>query len=196
MIIGLTGGIAAGKSTVRDIITKDGEAEVFDADKSVHRLLETDAGIAAKIGQLFGPHFLQPDGQPNRPALRGLVFKDTDARRRLETVLHPRVRAEWLAGRERCLASGRHYLADIPLLYETGAEPFFDVVLVVACSLATQMSRLRGRGLDTDTAQAMLASQLPLGQKVERATFVIWNDGTLASLGRQIQLVTDQLFSV
>ncbi|MEY3480988.1 MAG: Dephospho-CoA kinase [Verrucomicrobiota bacterium] len=196
MILGLTGGIAVGKSTVRECLASQFLADVFDADKCVHRLLDTDAGLGVEIGRLFGPEYLQSDGRPDRGALRGLVFKDADARRRLETVLHPRVRAEWLAGRERCLASGGHYLADIPLLYETGAEPFFDVVLVVACSLATQMSRLRGRGLDSDTAQAMLASQLPLGQKVDRASFVIWNDGTLASLGRQIQLVTDQLFPV
>ncbi|MFM8887398.1 MAG: dephospho-CoA kinase, partial [Chthoniobacterales bacterium] len=123
-----------------------------------------------------------------------LVFRDLTARQRLEAILHPVVRAEWSARLEECRINGVHFLADIPLLYETGAEDFFDAVVVVASSTTTQLGSLSARGIDADTAKAKLASQLPLGQKVARANFVIWNDGSLAALGRQTKLVANQLF--
>jgi len=194
MTIGLTGGIACGKSTVRASISARHKVVFFDADECVHNILETDVTIAGRVKALFGPQFLRRDGKPNRKALRDLVFGTAGARRHLEDLLHPLVRTKWLYAREQCLANGAHFLADIPLLYETGAERFFDAVVVVACSRETQVSRLRDRGIDLLTAQTMLASQLPLGQKVSQAAFVIWNDGSMAALGRQTELVAKQLF--
>ncbi|MFM8809742.1 MAG: dephospho-CoA kinase [Chthoniobacterales bacterium] len=194
MTVGLTGGIAAGKSTVRQTLANTAGLEVFDADAYVHRLLENDETVCAAFRREFGASYLRPDGKPDREALRELVFRDPVARRRLEAILHPLVRAEWSAQLEECRTKSSHFLADIPLLHETGAEDFFDAVLVVACSQKTQLDRLRARGIDADTAQAMLASQLPIGQKVARANFVIWNDGSLVALGRQIKLVANQLF--
>lgn len=194
MNIGLTGGIAAGKSSVRQAILSARDIEAFDADAFVHRLLESDTGVANAIRREFGNSCLRPDGRPDRKTLRELVFRDAFARRKLEDILHPLVRAEWSARLQECREKNIHLLADIPLLYETGAEGFFDAVVVVACARSTQMDRLRARGIDEDTAQGMLASQLPLGQKVDRAAFVIWNDGSMAALGRQIELVANQLF--
>lgn len=194
MAIGLTGGIATGKSTVLRIFAERPTLETFDADACVHRLLESSPEIAEEIGRIFGPEFLGADGKPDRSALRHLVFGDAGARRRLENLLHPLVRAEWQTHQESCALLGRDFLPDIPLLYETGAEEFFDRAVVVACSPELQRDRLRSRGIDPDTAQAMLASQLPIGQKMDRASFVIWNDGSLASLGRQTELVANQLF--
>ncbi|MFM8230455.1 MAG: dephospho-CoA kinase [Chthoniobacterales bacterium] len=179
---------------MRRTLAESRQMDFFDADGSVHRLLDTESAVAARIRSLFGADFLQPDGKPDRPALRSLVFANAKARRELEDLLHPLVRAEWQAGRERCISQGRDYLTDIPLLYETSAERFFDAVVVVACSRETQLARLEGRGIELQTAEAMLASQLPLGQKVDRASFVIWNDGSLAALGRQTDLVANQLF--
>jgi len=194
MIIGLTGGIAAGKSTVRETLASRHGVEVFDADAFVHRLLEGDSSVAAKIDKEFGSRCLGDDGRPDRKALRELVFHDVDARRKLEGILHPLVRAEWLAQREQCLAKGAHFLADIPLLYETHSDGFFDRVVVVACSPSVQMIRLEARGLSAETAHAMLASQLPMRQKVEEAAFVIWNDGSMESLRRQTQFLANLLF--
>lgn len=194
MTIGLTGGVAAGKSTVRRSVPVALGLEVFDADACVHRLLENDANVATVIRREIGESYLRAGGKPDREALRRLVFRDPVARRKLEAILHPLVRAEWSARLDECRTEGIHFLADIPLLYETGAEDFFDAVVVVACSTTTQLDRLRARGIDADTAQAMLASQLPIGQKVSRATFVIWNDGSLGALGRQVELVANQLF--
>ena len=194
MIIGLTGGIAAGKSTVRETLASRHGVEAFDADAFVHRLLESDSSVAAKVDQEFGSRCLGDDGRPDRKALRELVFHDVDARRKLEGILHPLVRAEWLAQREQCLAKGAHFLADIPLLYETHSDGFFDRVVVVACSPSVQMIRLEARGLSAETAHAMLASQLPMRQKVEEAAFVIWNDGSMESLRRQTQFLANLLF--
>lgn len=194
MTVGLTGGVATGKSTVRQTLANTAGIEAFDADACVHRLLENDANVAAVIRREIGESYLRADGKPDREALRRLVFRDPVARRKLEAILHPLVRAEWSSRLDECRTEGIHFLADIPLLYETGAEDLFDAVVVVACSTTTQLDRLRARGIDADTAQAMLASQLPIGQKVSRATFVIWNDGSLGALGRQVELVANQLF--
>ena len=194
MTVGLTGCIAAGKSTVRQAIADACRIEVFDADACVHRLLENDGSVWTAVRREFGDSYLQVDGRPDRKALRDLVFRHAAARRKLEAILHPLVRAEWLARLEECRAKDIHFLADIPLLYETGAEDLFDAIVVVACSEKAQLDRLRTRGIDLDMAQAMLASQLPVGQKVSRATFVIWNDGSVGALGRQTELVANQLF--
>lgn len=168
--------------------------DVFDADACVHHLLDSDPAVASNIADMFGPDILLPDGRPDRTALRNLVFANHTAKQALEDLLHPMVRAEWQAGRERCASRRQDYLVDIPLLYETNAEGFFDAIIVVACSRGTQVARLSERGIEAKTAYAMLASQLPLGQKMSRASFVIWNDGSRAAFGRQIELVAHQLF--
>jgi len=196
MIIGLTGGIAAGKSTVRELLAAETTLQAFDADTCVRRLLDGDEKVIREIRDLFGPDFISADGKPDRLRLRESIYADTAARRRLEEVLHPRVRRQWQELREECLADHRHLLADIPLLFETGAEAYFEVVVVVGCSPATQLARLEARGIGRRTAEAMLASQWPIGQKTERADFVIWNDGSLAALGRQTELLSKQLFPV
>jgi dephospho-CoA kinase len=194
MIIGLTGGIAAGKSTVRETLDSRHGMEVFDADAFVHRLLEGDESVATKIGEEFGSRCLSADGRPDRKALRELVFHDAAARRRLEGILHPLVRAEWKARREFCQAKGIDFLADIPLLYETESEAFFDRIAVVACSPSVQMSRLEARQLSAETAHAMLASQLPMRQKIQGSSFVLWNDGSMEVLRRQTKFLANQLF--
>lgn len=194
MIIALTGGIAAGKSTVRTLLAARPGLETFDADACVHHLLDADAEVASAIRSAFGPSFLQSEGTPDRAALRERVFRDPEARRTLEDLLHPRVRGAWQEQRSRCAEAGRDFLADIPLLYETNAQTLFDAVVVVACSSGTQLARLADRGLRPSMAQAMLASQLPIGQKVAKASFVIWNDGSLAALGWQVEAVARQLF--
>lgn len=194
MIIGLTGGLAAGKSTVRQILAARRGMEVFDADACARRLLQSNSEVIDSIRSIFGGGFIGPDGTPERGKLRELVFHNIQARRQLESLLHPKVRAEWQAARDRAVTDRIDFLADIPLLYETGADRFFDSVLVVACSLATQLGRLQERGISVETAKAMLASQLPLGQKIDRAHYVIWNDGSLAALGRQTGFFVTQIF--
>ena len=196
MIIGLTGGIAAGKSTVRELLAAQATLQTFDADACVRHLLDADEQVIREIHSRFGPDFIAAEGKPDRVRLRELIYADPSARRRLEELLHPRVRSQWQGLREACLATNRHLLADIPLLFETSAESHFEAVVVVGCSPATQLSRLAARGIGRGTAEAMLASQWPIGQKTDRADFVIWNDGSLAALGRQTELLSKQLFPV
>ena len=196
MIIGLTGGIAAGKSTVRGLLPAHTALQTFNADACVRQLLDGDKQVIREIRDRFGPDFIAVDGKPDRVRLRELIYTDAAARRRLEELLHPRVRRQWQELREDCLAANRHLLADIPLLFETGAESYFEAVVVVACSPATQLSRLATRGIGPGMAEAMLASQWPIGQKTKRADFVIWNEGSLAALGCQTELLSKQLFPV
>jgi dephospho-CoA kinase len=146
MIIGLTGGIATGKSTVRSLLAAGREIRLFDADACVARLLDGEPRIASEICGMFGSDFLRADGKPDRDRLREAIYTDPDARLRLEGLIHPSVRLEWVALRDECLAEGADMLADIPLLYETGADSFFDSILVVGCSPSNQLDRLEARG--------------------------------------------------
>ena len=193
MLIALTGGIASGKTSFRQLLADRHPCKVFDADACVHRLLSSDAEIISAIAETFGNGVISETGQVDRAALRHLVFSDPEARRRLEAILHPAVRSRWQAQLEACRQRGRDFLADIPLLFETSGQQYFDVSVVVASSAATQRERLATRGIGRETAEAMLASQWPIVEKMSRATSVVWNDGTLGALARQADLLLECL---
>jgi dephospho-CoA kinase len=195
MLIGLTGGVATGKSTVTRLLARAHPFTVFDADACVHELLGTNRDIIRAVSHEFSlpPH--EPPLPIDRALLRQHVFSDPSARRRLEAIIHPVVRQRWMALRSECLDLGQDFLADIPLLFETGAAPHFENVVVVAASPETQRIRLAAKGRAPALAEAMLASQWPIGQKVAEADHVVWNDGSLAGLERQASLLLDQLFS-
>lgn len=193
MLLALTGGIATGKSTFRQLLAERHSFVVFDADACVHELLSRDRPAINAVVQRFGADVLDVDGCVRRAVLRSVVFHDPAARRDLEQILHPLVRARWEEQRGHCIASGKDFLADIPLLFETSAETHFDASILVAASPETQRARLAARELDPATVEAMLASQLPLGEKIRRASTVVWNDGTPAALGRQADLLLERL---
>jgi dephospho-CoA kinase len=190
MLLGLTGGIATGKSTAARLIHDLADLTAFDADACVHELLATDQEVISAIRLEFSLANTPLD----RATLRQIVFRDPEARRRLESILHPVVRARWQGLADDCRAHGRHLLADIPLLFETDAASAFDATIVVAASPQVQRQRLADRGLDQKMIDAMLASQWPIGQKVGLADHVIWNDGSPAELERQCALLLDALF--
>ena len=195
MLLGITGGIATGKSTLTRLLAKAHSFTVFDADACVHEMLRTDREVLAKI---YGEFSLPRTGgllPLDRAELRRLVFSDSSARHRLEAIIHPVVRQRWMALRAECLDLDRDFLADIPLLLETGAAPEFDALVVVAAAPRTQRTRLAARGLEAAMVEAMLASQWPIGQKIVEADHVIWNDGSLAGLERQASLLLEYLFS-
>jgi len=193
MLIALTGGIATGKTTFRRILGERFSFEVFDADACVHSLLSSDPEIVAAVVEAFGRSVVSEAGQIDRAVLRPLVFADSQARRRLEAILHPVVRSRWLAQSQACRANGKDFLADIPLLLETSGHDHFDATVVVAASASTQRDRLAARGVGPEMAEAMLASQWPMVEKVSRATSVVWNDGTLGALARQADLLLECL---
>jgi dephospho-CoA kinase len=190
MLLGITGGIATGKSTVARFLHERANLTTFDADACVHELLATDHELISAIRLEFS----LPETPIDRAALRQIVFLDAEARRRLESILHPVVRAKWQGLADGCRANGRSLLADIPLLFETGAAPAFDATIVVAASPQVQQQRLVSRGLEQEMIDAMLASQWPIRQKIGLANHVIWNDGSLAELERQCVLLLDALF--
>ena len=189
MLLGLTGCIATGKSTVARILRDRSGISFFDADACVHDLLATNANITATVRR----EFALPDAPIERRALGKMIFRDPEARRRLEGILHPAVREKWQAMAAERRAGNRDFLADIPLLFETGANTAFDTIVVVAASPAIQLQRLAERGIEPEIIEGMLASQWPIGQKVSTADHVIWNDGSLAELERQCELLLDAL---
>jgi dephospho-CoA kinase len=138
--------------------------------------------------------FSLPEAPLDRATLRQIVFRDPEARRRLESIIHPAVRAQWHGLADDCRTHGRSFLADIPLLFETSAASAFDATIVVAASPQVQQQRLVSRGLEQEMIDAMLASQWPIGQKVTLADHVIWNDGSTAELERQCALLLEALF--
>lgn len=194
MILGLTGGIATGKSTFREVLASLRPFHCFDADRCVHDLLARDMEVISAVAAEFGAQFAAPGSGVDRAKLRPVIFGSTAARQRLEGILHPRVRTAWRALTADCRARGQDLICDIPLLFETNAEGFFDATIVVAASLQTQLARMGTRGLDADTMQAMLASQWPIVEKVGLASHVVWNDGDMAALQLQADLLLELLF--
>lgn len=196
MLLGLTGGIATGKSTFGRMLADKHPFVTFDADACVHEMLTQDPRIAEAIRSEFGSAALRPDGAIDRAALRSIVFRDTDRRKALENILHPPVRKRWENLRAACLRDGRDMLADIPLLFETGADASFEITILVAASRQVQESRLAERGLDEATARAMLDSQWPISKKILSATSVIWNDGSKKALEDQADLLIESMTKV
>ena len=192
--LGITGGIATGKSTFTRMLLRELPAELFDADRCAHELLANDADVQAAVREKFGPSVFDADGKPDRAALRARVFGDDAARVRLEEILHPIIRERWSA-LAASAKSGKKWLCfDIPLLYETHIEEHFDRVIAVACSSATQSRRLSAaRGLSDELAGRIIAAQLDLREKISRCHHLIWNDSTPASLEGQATLLADWL---
>ena len=189
-IIGLTGGVATGKSTFAPLLLRELPMELFDSDRCVHELLAADDSIRDAIVAAFGPGICDASGRPDRAKLRERVFSDDSFRHQLENIIHPAVRARWAVQAERASAAKAWLLVDIPLLYETGAASHFDRVIVVACHRATQLDRItRKRGLAPAMAARILDAQLDLGEKIQQADHVIWNDSTVPNLDGQSRLL-------
>jgi dephospho-CoA kinase len=196
--LGITGGIATGKTLFTGCLASLCPGlRLFDADRCAHELTTSDAGILDAIRESFGLEVFDAAGVLQRPALRAIVFADPEKRKALESILHPAIRRSWLElARQTREAPGNPWLAvDIPLLFETSAEKHFDKVVVVACSPAIQSRRLTDtRHCPPGLADSMIASQLPLDEKIARADFVIWNDGLPAALESQARLLAKHLF--
>ncbi len=168
--IGITGGIATGKSAlVAELRRLLPEAEFFDADQAARELTDRDPEVRALIASEFGPEIYSPEGL-NRAALRTIVFADPEKKQALEQILHPRIRRQWAVQAESRRESTELFFADIPLLYETGGETLCDRVVVVACSQRIQLQRLMSRSsLDQAAAEQIVAAQMPLSEKIARA---------------------------
>lgn len=187
MRVALTGGIATGKSHCLRAFGALGVPTV-DADVLSRQVVEPGtAGLTAVIAR-FGAALLRADGTLDREALGRLVFADTSARRDLEAIVHPLVYLRLDAMLRDGLA-----IADIPLLFESGHEGDFARVIVAACRADQQLERLLARRLDETSARQRIAAQLPIGDKVRRADYVIDTSGSLANTDRQVIEVYERL---
>lgn len=183
-LLGLTGGIATGKSTFAEALRARG-VPVVDADALARAAVAPGAPALAEIARTFGPGVLTPDGGLDRKKMAAIVFSDPDARRRLEAITHPAVRRA-MADETARLAAAGHDLAfyDTPLLFEVGLDAAVDAVVVVWAPPAVQRARLASRdGLGPAEADARLAAQLPVDEKAARADFVVENVGARDELG-------------
>ncbi len=186
-VIGITGGIATGKSAFSDALRQFvASATFFDADKAARELTDRDAEVRALIRETFGSGIYSAEGYLNRALLRSIVFGDPEKKRALEQILHPRIRRQWAIEAESRRDSTELFLADIPLLYETGGESLCDQVVVVACSPAVQRERLAARSSLTSAAvEQMISAQMSLLEKTARAQHVVWNNGPFSALAGQ-----------
>lgn len=185
MRVGLTGGVASGKSTVAGMLTDLG-AVVIDADAIAREVVAAGTpGLAAVVAE-FGEELLTPDGELDRPAMGSLVFHDESARRRLEAIVHPLV-FERYAEQEAAAPQGALVVHDIPLLVESGRASEFDAVVVVDVPRELQVERmLRDRGWSFVDAEARIAAQATREQRLAVATHVIENTGTLDELRARV----------
>lgn len=192
-LLGLTGGIAMGKSTVAQILG-DAGWDVVDTDLLARQVVEPGAPALAEIAAAIGAGFLDETGRLRRAELARLVFADAAARRQLEDILHPRIRALWRARVEEWRAAGRSSAAVvIPLLFETDAAAEFDTILCAACTDRSQRDRLAARGWCSAEAEARLRAQWPVERKIARSDFVIWTEGALAVTREQVDRILRQL---
>jgi dephospho-CoA kinase len=191
--IGLTGGIATGKSHVRAQFERLGVPTV-DADVLAREAVAPGTpGLAAVVAR-FGNRVLAADGSLDRKALGAIVFADAEARRDLEAIVHPRVRLATNAWFDALPAATPFAIADIPLLYETGRDADFDRVIVVSCDPETQLRRVMERdGLSDAEARARIAAQLPIQAKSARADFVIRTDGSKDETDAQVGRIWTEL---
>ena len=194
--VALTGGIATGKSHVLAQFRRRG-VPCLDADDLAHGVTASGTEATSAIAARFGPDVLAADGGVDRSKLGPIVFADPAARRDLEAIVHPAVYRAIAAGLRAFELVGHDRLAvvDVPLLYETGAEKDFDRVIVTACLPATQLSRLRERGMSDDAARQRLAAQWPTDEKIARADFVVTTDGSFEETDAQVEEIYRKLAS-
>lgn len=190
MNMGLTGGIACGKSTVASLLVKLG-AILIDADQLAREVVMPGTLALQQITERFGSIVIQPDGALNRKALGAIIFNEPSARKDLEAITHPQIRlAMWDQMRKAEEADpARLVVVDVPLLYESKLQGYFQKVMLVYVSEAIQLQRLMERdGLTMDAAQLRLQAQIPIESKKLLADIIIDNTGTVAETEKQIQL--------
>jgi dephospho-CoA kinase len=189
IVVGLTGGIASGKSTVARMLQQRGAA-IIDSDEIAREVTAPGTPALDEIVRAFGPDLLTPEGTLDRKRLGALVFSDPERRRQLERITHPHIRAEMRQRLER-LRRGANppvvAVVVIPLLYETGAEAEVDVVVVAAARGEDQVRRLMARDcLTREQAEARVAAQMRIAEKAERADFVLDTSAGLEETARQV----------
>lgn len=193
-LVGLTGGIASGKSTVAKILKQLGAA-IVDADQLSREVVTPGQDGWKEIAATFGSEVLQADQTLDRQKLRTIIFNNPNARKQLEAIIHPRVRA--LAEQrisEHCAAGVELIVYEVPLLFEGKIHEWLRPVILVACDVEIQRQRLQQRdAIDATAAQKIIDAQMSLAEKRRLADYVIENDGSLADLETQVRAVVAKI---
>ena len=196
-VLGVTGGVGTGKSTVLLMLAELG-ARTLSADDLAREALARDTPAYMNVVSRFGAAILTPERDIDRPALASIVFSDANARRDLESITHPSIIARIQSAidefRANPPASNALLAIEIPLIFECGLEGMVDQVLVVAAEQETQVSRLTSRsGAIHGDVLSRIHAQMPLARKIERADRVLWNDGDLESLARLVKALWQEI---
>lgn len=178
-----------GKSTATEFLRESGVA-VVDTDTIAREVVAPGQPALNEVAKAFGATVIAPDGTLRRGELASMVFSDSSARLKLESILHPRIRAEWQTQVERWRQEQRAIgVVVIPLLFETKAEELFDDTVCVACAKPTQIERLRSRGWTSKHIEQRNEAQLPIENKMAAADYVVWTEGTLDVLNEQLRRI-------
>ncbi len=195
-VIGLTGGIATGKTTAAAILRELG-ARIVDADEIAREIVHPGQDAWRDIVECFGPGILREDKTINREKLRKIVFKDAEARKRLESITHPRIRRLAEAKIQKATDEGADIIIYVaPLFFENKIHLWIRPVVLVACDPETQKRRLRERDRLTDAeVERHLKAQMPLEQKRELADFIVENDGSVDDLKTKLRKLWEEIKS-
>ncbi len=194
-VIGLTGGIATGKSTVSRLFRELG-APVVDADLIARRVVAKGSEALQELVDLLGPQILKPDGSLDRARLGEIIFADPEIRQKVDEIMHPRVFVQMQEATQKALASARGpvVILDVPLLFESGYTlRLADETLVVYAEPSVQKARLMARNnVDAAEAERRIASQMSLEEKLRRADYVIDNSGSLSETEKQVRRLWEE----
>ncbi len=188
-IIGITGGVATGKTTVAKFLSSLLGAEIIGADEIVHELLTPGEEVWQKVLQFFGKDIFKNDSSIERKKLGESVFSNTSKRRKLESIIHPAVKKVIKEKLKQFKKNGKKWVVmDIPLLFEAKMERMMDSIIVVIRNESAQLDTLqKEKGLSLKEARERIKSQLPLSEKVKRAHFVVDNNGALPDTEKQVR---------
>jgi dephospho-CoA kinase len=191
LLVGLTGGIATGKSTVSDMFRRLG-AVIIDADLLAREIVQPGEPVLAQIATEFGPEMIQADGTLDRKRLGAVIFGNAERRKRLEQLTHPAIRDRFLRRLGELDAQGFEGIVfwDAPVMIESGGYTNVEKLVVVATDAETQSARLCARdAIDRTEAERKIGSQMPLAEKVKLADYVIENSGDRAATEAQVREV-------
>ena len=196
MLLGITGGIATGKSAVTALLAELG-AVVFSADEAARAATAPDSPLLLEIGKRFGANHILADGSLNRPALAHHIFAHPEDRRALEELTHPailKILRKQIDSTMLCKPQTPLIAVEVPLLYEAGMQSWFDRVLVVAASESVEIERLCSRdAIEPAEARRRLSAQWPLVRKIEQADYVLYNDKDFETLKQKVNHLWQQL---